>query len=356
MSHRGMAFLKKCFIRDSNERPSAMELLRDPWLRGVENAETRQLYEDFEEHEVEIMGEIVRTDLDLNGHAYADGNAAVDDDDEYEEDEEGARARHEVEEDEDYHGQHPSREHVQEMVLPPFEHDFDKNSAEMKQSPIEDSTDNKGDVVTVDTVNPVEKEEDDEEDEGDLDGQSSPSNESVVSEVGSEVEMMLGALREREEGSRQVSKVSSPTPSASEPHNFPYASDGGLEIVNGESGNHKLMPSMASVVSSGASLSLDPAVVAAAAQLATTSSIDPARFGREMGLDLYSSLSPEIRDTRGRMSPVMAVKLMEKGPFESLDQELLAREQGLPQETEVSRPQLDQRDQELEKSLEDLST
>lgn len=46
MSSSGIAFLKKCFIRNPKERPTAHELLEDPWIRNyldhgiIENDET----------------------------------------------------------------------------------------------------------------------------------------------------------------------------------------------------------------------------------------------------------------------------------------------------------------------------
>ncbi|KAG0245959.1 Suppressor of Sensor Kinase (SLN1) [Mortierella sp. GBA43] len=44
MSSKGIAFLKKCFTRNSRERPSAVELLRDEWLRGVDQDESGKEY------------------------------------------------------------------------------------------------------------------------------------------------------------------------------------------------------------------------------------------------------------------------------------------------------------------------
>ncbi|KAF9952397.1 Suppressor of Sensor Kinase (SLN1), partial [Modicella reniformis] len=45
MSAKGIAFLKRCFTRNSRERPSAVELLRDEWLKGVETDESCKEYQ-----------------------------------------------------------------------------------------------------------------------------------------------------------------------------------------------------------------------------------------------------------------------------------------------------------------------
>lgn len=315
MTPRGMAFLKKCFVRDSNERPSATELLRDAWLRGVENEETRQLYEDFEENEVGILGEIVRSDADLNGHPNADDNATGD----YDEDEIEGK-----EEELDAHEDHGGDESP-EIVIPPFSRD-EKEPDEVNQAAGHGATD---------------FETTEELDDMDRDELLSPSNESVVSEVGSEVEMMLNALREREEGSTQPS----PMPAVL-PINYGYAGDGGLEILGGESG-YQGIPSLAAVATSAA----DTATRTSVPGLTTTSSMDPVRFGREMGLELYNPMSPEMREPRSQMSPVLAVKLMEK-PMLPIEQEMLAVGQGLPQEREVSEQELSRLDRALEESLE----
>lgn len=318
MTPRGMGFLKKCFVRDSNERPSAAELLRDPWLRGVENEETRQLYEDFDENEVGILGEIVRSDSDLNGHPNADDNAAGDyDEDEVENKEEKLDAH------EDHGGDESPG-----IVIPPFSHDEEKKPDEVSQAVNHGATD----IVTTEDLDDV-----------DLDGQMSPSNESVVSEVGSEVEMMLNALREREGVSKQPSNQNSPAPL---PLSYGYPGDGGLEILGGESG-YQGMPSLTAVVPNAA----DTATGTTAPGLTTTSSMDPTRFGREMGLELYSSMSPDMHEPRSQMSPVLAVKLMEKS-VQPIEREMLAVGQGLPQEKEVSEQELIRLDRALEKSLE----
>lgn len=320
MTPRGMAFLKKCFVRDSNERPSATELLRDPWLRGVENEETRQLYEDFDENEVGILGEIVRSDSDLNGQPNADDNATGDyDEDEIEGKEEKLDAH------EDYGGDESPG-----VVIPLFSHDEEKEPVEASQAADHGVTD----FGTTEELEDMDR-----------DGQMSPSNESVVSEVGSEVEMMLSALRERQEGSKQPSKRSSPMPAAL-PISYGYAGDGGLEIMGGESG-YPGIPSLVAAVASAA----DTATGTTVPGLTTTSSMDPARFGREMGLELYNSMSPELREPRSQMSPVLAVKLMER-PMLPIEQEMLAVGQGLPQEREVSEQELSRIDRSLEKSLE----
>ncbi|KAF9328311.1 Suppressor of Sensor Kinase (SLN1) [Podila minutissima] len=320
MTPRGMAFLKKCFIRDSNERPSAVELLRDPWLRGVENEETRQLYEDFEENEVEILGEIVRSDLNSNGHPNADDNIAGDyDEDEIEDETEKLR----VHED---HGEVES----QQIIIPPFSHVEEKKPHEAIQK------------VDRGTTKPGDNEE---LDDADRDGQTSPSNGSVVSEVGSEVEMMLNALREREEGSRQPSQLNSPMPGAV-PMMYGYPGDDGAEILGSESG-YQGIPSLAAVVPTAA----ETATGTAAPGLATTSSMDPTRFGREMGIELYNSMSPDMREPRSQMSPVVAVKLMGKLVLPN-EHEMLAAGHGLPREKEVSEQELSRLDRALEEALE----
>lgn len=320
MTPRGMAFLKKCFVRDSNERPSAVELLRDPWLRGVENEETRQLYEDFEENEVEILGEIVRSDSHSNGHPNADDNTAGDyDEDEIEDETEKLRV-------------HEDRGEVesQQIIIPPFSHVEEKKPDEAIQK-VDRGTTELGD--------------NEELDDADRDGQTSPCNESVVSEVGSEVEMMLNALREREEGSKQPSPLNSPMPGAA-PMIYGYPSDGGVEILDGESG-YQGMPSLAAVVITAA----ETATRTAAPGLATTSSMDPTRFGREMGLELYNSMSPDMREPRSQMSPVVAVKLMEKLVLPN-EHDMLAAGHRLPHEKEVSEQELNRLDRALEKALE----
>jgi hypothetical protein len=142
----------------------------------------------------------------------------------------------------------------------------------------------------------------------------------TVSEVGSEVELMLSAVREREETSRQASMQSSPNPAqaTSYPWNANTSSNtnAGEGSINGGGGQHGFqilgeanhsLPSLSSVL---ASASASASVSLGAAEIAEIE--EQGGFARQMGLDCYDHLGPGDREDRTAvLSPVLSMRMME---------------------------------------------
>ncbi|KAF9952863.1 Suppressor of Sensor Kinase (SLN1) [Mortierella alpina] len=284
MSLKGIAFLKRCFTRSSRDRPSAKELLRDVWLRGVDTEENSEEYEyDEPVPEVNSDGEIVNRTIpyevqeSLSLDAY-DG-------------EEGVAARESASQTanvDNGDGHPPSSELTAEQI-----EDLDEQSKEAGHG-------RSAFFISKDTL-AAQKFSHEEA--------TSPGCESIVSdtvsEVGSEVGLMLSAVREREEGSRQVSKENSPmpvpSPAAFSSSELDTSELEDLEIPTVAEGQQRVPPLVTSGLSS---VSLTPGVGPILEDLG-------GGFAREMGLDLSDSLCAKLENKK-LPSPILRLRLMEK--------------------------------------------
>ncbi|KAI7829525.1 hypothetical protein BC939DRAFT_10215 [Gamsiella multidivaricata] len=292
MSAKGIAFLKRCFTRNSKERPSAVELLRDPWLKGVDQDESSEEYRyEGPPLEVNSDGETVtpvqfgygEEDLadypDIEKKPSSHGNMSY--------------AEHELEQSNGVSSDGPKLEHSAPLTEKSMMR-AENRSHIYADKEIVDGAEGMSGLGAGNTSGG---------------GSSQNSTDSImsdtVSEVGSEVELMLSAIREREEGSRQVSKQSSPLldkdlQGAGVIHGV-FEGAGGLEnIGDGDDSSRREPPPTTTDVS--ASILMLP-----------SRSVDVSEhsgFAREMGLDMYGETSPKIRD--GQASPIVSVKLMEK--------------------------------------------
>ncbi|KAG0272409.1 Suppressor of Sensor Kinase (SLN1), partial [Linnemannia exigua] len=304
MSAKGISFLKRCFTRSAHDRPSAGELLRDDWLRGVDTEENRMLYAGYEESTVEV-----HSDGETSTVATTPGSHYGDHDEfsaAYSAASEATIVAHSMEDD-------------------LYDADSLPNCNGRKvgsgSGDIEEEKKLAGAVAVATETSVVE-----EADGGLLDvpnrlGAMSPVSD-TVSEVGSEVELMLSAVREREETSRQASMQSSPMPgqAAAYPWHTDMSSIASIDdgstssgsIGGGQRGlqilgdaNHSL-PSLSSVLASAsasASVSLGAAAIAEIEE--------QGGFARQMGLDSYDHIGVGDRD--GVMSPVLSMRMMEEG-------------------------------------------
>ncbi|KAF8940268.1 hypothetical protein EDD21DRAFT_360964 [Dissophora ornata] len=302
MSTRGIAFLKRCFTRSSMQRPSAVELLRDEWLRGVDTDENREEYE-YEEPPAEF------NDDEEMKHSPPFGF-----EDEELADESGCAPISPVLAHMG-HDQHVGDEDVDKEEKQDLE----------KTEPVED-----GSIVPAVRRSPFHLEKDvlaqaamEAEAEGERrrianvfgGGMGSASCASTVSEVGSEVELILSAIREREANSRHVSEQASPTfDSGSQPRrpstlfSVESTSTGGWEMIgSGVDQTEELPPTMDGHLPAPISLAPSPSAV----DLEENSG-----FAREMGLDMYEKYCPKAKDMSRQMSPVISMRMMGK-PEES---------------------------------------
>ncbi|KAF9117199.1 Suppressor of Sensor Kinase (SLN1) [Mortierella sp. AM989] len=300
MTAKGIAFLKRCFTRSSRERPSAVELLRDEWLRGVDTDEDREEY-GYDDTAVEVNsdGEAVTT------AQYGEGDEELAD---YP-DTEHSLSSYNDHSLSSFNG-HASLaeeggvESVDDHIDIKFKDDLQK----------ETSTEQLKDVSGIQTLEKealVSIEVDASghvRTDGIATGDKSPTNISdTVSEVGSEVEMMLSAVQKREGISRHVSTQSSPliehtgqdySPSA-------YLSNGGIvqviqEIVGPESG------------SQGSPLVTEVQVPTLHSPIPAIASEENNEFAREMGLDMYDPNSSRFEGNNRQLSPILSLSLMEK--------------------------------------------
>lgn len=326
MSPKGVSFLKRCFTRSAHDRPSAVELLRDDWLRGVDTEENRDKYA-YDESAVEMMNSnnsdeetsTIATpgshygDYDEFSAAYAVSTSSV--------------AVNNRAEDEDM-----------EEILRNNGGESGSGSgsgkdAKMKEEADVDSKKTTEGVTTVvnGTITAV-VENAAAVDSGQIEAPSRSSTLSPMdaidsnlsdnmSEVGSEVELMLSAVREREETSRQASMQSSPMPA--QVSTYPWHTDTSSSVASGDDGsqhgfqymggsingsmNHQSLPSLSSVLASAsaiASVSLD------ASQIAEIE--EQGGFARQMGLDSYDHFGGTAeRDERTLMSPVLSMRMMD---------------------------------------------
>ncbi|KAF9138762.1 Suppressor of Sensor Kinase (SLN1), partial [Linnemannia schmuckeri] len=303
MSAKGISFLKRCFTRSAHDRPSAVELLRDDWLRGVDTDENRDKYAAYDEASaVDMHNNNDNSDGATSTVATTPGS---------------------------HHGDHDefsaaySASSSVTAVAYRSEDDLDEDvpnsvgsgsghSKSKTPDIVVESSKKTGGVVVPSrsgTLSPVS---------------AADSNLSDnVSEVGSEVELMLSAVREREETSRQASMQSSPIPGQSA--SYPWHADtssiasggedgsggqhGGFQFVGGSingSMSHQSLPSLSSVLASAsvtASVSLD------ASQIAEIE--EQGGFARQMGLDSYDHFGSNEREERTLMSPVLSMRMMD---------------------------------------------
>lgn len=319
MSAKGISFLKRCFTRSAHDRPSAVELLRDDWLRGVDTDENRDKYAAYDESAaVEMHGN--NSDGETSTVATTPGSHYGDHDEfsaAYSASSSVTAVAYRSEDDLD-------------EDLPSGVGSGSGSGHSKSKSPdivVEPSKKTEGVVANGTTV--VETIDSGRIDVPSRSGTLSPvsaadSNVSDnVSEVGSEVELMLSAVREREETSRQASIQSSPMPAQAS--TYPWHGDttssiasggddggsqhGGLHIVGGSingSMNHQSLPSLSSVLASAsatASVSLD------ASQIAEIE--EQGAFARQMGLDSYDHFGSNEREERTLMSPVLSMRMMD---------------------------------------------
>ncbi|KAG9072087.1 Suppressor of Sensor Kinase (SLN1) [Linnemannia hyalina] len=319
MSARGISFLKRCFTRSAHDRPSAVELLRDEWLRGVDTDENRDRYEGYDESAaVELLSNI--SDGETSTVATTPGSHYGDHD--------------------EFSAAYSASSNVALVANRPEDDLGDdlpngvgsgSGSGHPKfKSPdivVEPSQMTEGVVANETTV--VVAIDSDRIEVPSRSGALSPvsaadSNVSDnQSEVGSEVELMLSAVREREETSRQSSLQSSPIPAQAS--SYPWHGDttssitsggddggsqhGGFHIVGGSingSMSHQSLPSLSSVLASAsatASVSLD------ASQIAEIE--EQGGFARQMGLDSYDCFGSNEREERSLMSPVLSMRMMD---------------------------------------------
>ena len=328
MSAKGISFLKRCFTRSAHDRPSAVELLRDEWLRGVNTDENRDKNAGYDESAVVEMhnnnsdGETSTVATTPGSHygdhdefsaAYSESSTVT-----------AVAYRSEDDLDED---------------LPNGVGSSSGSGHSKSKSPdivVEPSKKTEGVVANKTTV--VEAIDSGRIEVPNRSGTLSPvsaadSNVSDnVSEVGSEVELMLSAVREREETSRQNSIQSSPVPAQASA--YPWHGDatssiasggddgssqhGGFHIVGGSingSMNHQSLPSLSSVL---ASASVTESVSLDASQIAEIE--EQGGFARQMGLDSYDHFGYNEREERTLMSPVLSMRMMDgSGEGENVD-------------------------------------
>ena len=280
MSAKGIAFLKRCFIRSPRDRASADELLRDEWLKGVDTEEDLESYE-YDEY-LEIDGE--------HSMNVSHGEQRVPDA------EEENLKDYPYEASRGSYSEQESDDDMRSKVRPSADRDH--------EAPIHEEKDS-------DESAQAETEDADDRPHGGQDprqesaaGAKSPESSisDSVSEVGSEVELMLSAMREREECSRQASVQSSPHQVASPEsrHSADRAAATTTTSVARPAG-----------LNIAGLLGSDAHSRAMLAPQATSPLVDHGGFAREIGLDLYRTGSPRVLENRTQMSPVMSLSLMD---------------------------------------------
>ncbi|KAF9357343.1 Suppressor of Sensor Kinase (SLN1) [Mortierella sp. AD094] len=296
MSARGIAFLKRCFTRSSRERPSAVELLRDEWLKGVDTDENREEY-GYDDPSIEVNsdGEAVAS------IRYGEGEEELAD---YP-DTEHSLSSYNDHSLASYNGNSLSslNGHVSTGEEEEREDSAkDRDNTKDEETSAEQAKDI-GSPQTLEGQAQVSTEITGDENPASCDSGTSDS----VSEVGSEVDMILSAVQKREEVSRQVSKQSSPlldhTGLDASPSTHLSNSDitqGSREIIYPESGSQG-SPSMTGVQASTSTLH---------SPIPTTGSEDHSEFAREMGIDMYDPNSPKFLEGSRQMSPILSLSMM----------------------------------------------
>ncbi|KAF9401583.1 Suppressor of Sensor Kinase (SLN1) [Mortierella sp. AD011] len=301
MSAKGIAFLKRCFTRSSRERPSAVELLRDEWLKGVDTDDNREEYA-YEEPPIEVNSD---------GEAITPARYGEDDEElmDYP-DTEHSLSSYNDHSMSSYNGNSLSslNGHISTAEEEEEEEEERKDSVKNRDS----TKDEEMNVEqSKDTTIPQTLESQEQAPAGITD-EMNPTNYDIVisdsaSEVGSEVDMILSAVQKREEFTRNASKQSSPmldhtSPDASLSTHLSNSgiTDGGLETTCPENGNQNLRPKTNIQISTSI-LSPIPSIAG---------SEEHSEFAREMGLDLYDTNRLE----RSRqMSPILSLGMTNGG-------------------------------------------
>ncbi|KAG0210111.1 Suppressor of Sensor Kinase (SLN1) [Mortierella sp. GBA30] len=262
MSAKGIAFLKRCFTRSSRDRPSAKELLRDEWLRGVDTEITEEY--DYDEPVVEVN---------------SDGEIA------------SGMNRYDIQEDHMIDGFAEEEVHTTRL---------DKIESELTTE--RDQEEKEASERAVEHIEEI-SEESQEPNQGERTSYLSrrasaasvnPACESVVSDVGSEVGLMLSGVRVREEvsrqASRQVSKHGSPLLDSETP-TLSTVDSSSYEVVDWTAEHPHALPTTEHGVASGRDEF-------------------GGGFAREMGLDLYDSLGSMVQEEKPQSSPIITLSLM----------------------------------------------
>ncbi|KAF9127452.1 Suppressor of Sensor Kinase (SLN1) [Mortierella sp. 14UC] len=299
MSAKGISFLKRCFTRSAHDRPSAVELLRDEWLRGVDTDENREKYEGYDGS---AAVEVTNSDGETSTVATTPGSHYGDHD--------------------EFSAAYSMVSTATTAVAQILQDDGDLLSNGGGGGGGSSGADDGKTGVVVPLANGTSVVED--VDNGRLDTSSRSGTLSPVSdaasEVGSEVELMLSAVREREETSRQASMQSSPIPAQATSYPWHTDSSSIISVDDGSissggqralqilgDGNHGL-PSLSSVLASAsasASVSLGAAAIAEIEE--------QGGFARQMGLDSYDHMGLGDREERmAIMSPVLSMRMMEE--------------------------------------------
>ncbi|KAG0042125.1 Suppressor of Sensor Kinase (SLN1) [Gryganskiella cystojenkinii] len=312
MSAKGIAFLKRCFIRSPRDRASAEELLQDDWLRGMVKEGNHEPWE-YDEDEYTDLDGIAESAMAAGSVGpkspgeYSAGGTTLDGEDDILRDypygaTRGSTTASMSDNDYDMTSRPGSTWSTVEII-----HEEETKQKETKQKE-EDETASK--VVEANEATEQQQQQSEQQEqhtvpedprqEGTDTAMGAKSPESsvsdTVSEVGSEVELMLCAIREREETSRQVSAQSSPhfAMGAEEQHQ-PYTAS--PPVVNGD--NLVARP-----------VGLNIAGVASPQPVPPMG--DHGGFARELGFfDLYRTGSPRVLENRTQMSPVLNLSLME---------------------------------------------
>ncbi|KAF8949350.1 Suppressor of Sensor Kinase (SLN1) [Haplosporangium gracile] len=320
MSAKGISFLKRCFTRSAHDRPSAIELLRDDWLRGVDTDENHDKYAAYDETSaVDMHNNNNNSDGETSTVATTPGSH-YGDHDEFSAAYSASSSVTAV--------AYRSEDDLDESVPRGVGSGSGHSKSKSPDIVVEPSKKTEG-VVNGATTSMIEDVDSGRIEVPNRSGTLSPVSAADlivsdnVSEVGSEVELMLSAVREREETSRQASTQSSPMPGQAT--SYPWHADtssiasggddgdgsqhGGFHIVGGSingSMNHQSLPSLSSVLASAsatASVSLD------ASQIAEIE--EQGGFARQMGLDSYDHFGSNEREERTLMSPVLSMRMMD---------------------------------------------
>ncbi|KAG0295794.1 Suppressor of Sensor Kinase (SLN1), partial [Dissophora globulifera] len=297
MSPKGIAFLKRCFTRSSLLRPSAVELLRDPWLRGVDTEENREEYEyDEPPLEVNSDGETVSStqygdedeDEDMaDGLVVAPGsppplpftNGVANGLEETQIPEEATESARKVPDVDDEgaaaHGLGTSDTAVSASAAAALDEVADGDRLMVPERPVSAAV---------------------------------SENSDTVSEVGSERKLRQQQKEEEDEAlqkQQQAQQQKQPIQQQEQPTQQQDAEASGTPIlVSASSGSE----SKAQVVQELSA----PTPVHPVGSLSAVGLSPHGEFAQEMGLNLYDRMSPRAPEKRGsQMSPILSMSLME---------------------------------------------
>ncbi|KAF9438396.1 Suppressor of Sensor Kinase (SLN1) [Entomortierella beljakovae] len=254
MSVKGIAFLKRCFTRNSKERASAVELLRDEWLRGVDTDEDQEEYGyDNPAKEVNSDGE---TETSIK---FGDGEDEELADYPSSESQSGRSSSSGLTNSEE--ATEKAEKESQDVAM-----EVDTSIDESKPQATEKLLQVPNDAITMERSDSIISD--------------------TVSEVGSEVELILSAVQKREENSKESSPLLDHSAQSASPS--PFLSGNGSDVLpafnlNGRNGS--------------ISMSRSPD--------------EHNEFAREMGIDLYDPESPHFQGTARQTSPILSLSMNE---------------------------------------------